>query len=86
MALPIKYNHQITNEHEIYIDSEEIIESLADLAGFTVYKILDENSCFAGYFMEANDKDLREFLAAESAAEQHENEIVSAMGSYMGDD
>lgn len=86
MALPIKYNHQVTTGTEIYHDSEELIESLADLAGFAVYKVLDENSNFEGYVIEANDKDLREFLAAEFAAESHEVEVVNALGSYMEDD
>lgn len=85
MTLPTRYNHQV-NTSGIYFDPEEVIESLAELAGFTAYKILDENSNHEGYVLEANDKELREFLAAEDAAEQHENEIVSTMGSYLGDD
>lgn len=86
MALPTKYNHQVNKGTEIYHDSEELIESLADLAGFAAYKVLDENSNFEGYVIEANDKELRDFLAAESAAENHEFEVVDALGSYMEDD
>lgn len=86
MALPIKYNHQVTTGTEIYHDSEELIESLADLAGFTAYKVLDENSNFEGYVIEANDKELRAFLEAESLAGDLEAEQVSALGSYLEDD
>ena len=61
MALPIVYNHRV-NETKIIVDPEEVIESLAELAGFTAYKVLDENSTFIGYCLEANDEDLREFI------------------------
>ena len=86
MALPIKFNHQVSSGTEVYHDQEEVIESLADLAGFTAYKVLDENSNFEGYVIEANDEDLRAFLEAESLAENFEAEQVSALGSYLGDD
>lgn len=86
MSLPTKYNHQIHKGTEVYHDSEEVIESLADLAGFTAYKVLDENSNFKGYIIEANDEDLRAFLEAESLAGDHEAEQVSALGSFLGDD
>lgn len=86
MALPTKYTHQVTQGTEVYHESEELIESLAELAGFTAYKILDENSCFAGYIIEANDKELQEFLSAETASEKDELLVVSSMGSFLGDD
>lgn len=86
MALPIKYNHQVLRGTEIYHDQEEIIEVLADLSGFTAYKVLDENSNFEGYVIEANDKELQAFLEAQSLSEELENEQVLALGSYLGDD
>lgn len=86
MALPIKYNHQVHSGTEVYHDQEEVIEVLADLAGFTAYKVLDENSNFEGYVIEANDKELQAFLEAESLAEDMETEHVQALGSYLGDD
>ena len=86
MALPIKFNHQVSSGTEVYHDQEEVIESLADLAGFTAYKVLDENSNFEGYVIEANDKELKAFLEAEALAENFEAEQVSALGSYLGDD
>lgn len=86
MALPIKYNHQVPAGTPTYVDPEELIEALADLAGFTAYKVLDENSNFEGYIIEADDEDLRNFLSAENAAEQHERELVAALGSYMEDE
>lgn len=86
MALPTKFNYQVRNGTEVYHDQEEVIETLADLAGFTAYKVLDENSNFEGYVIEANDEDLRAFLEAETLAENLEAEHVSALGSYLGDD
>ena len=86
MALPTKYNHQVCSGTEVYHDQEEVIESLADLAGFTAYKVLDENDAFEGYVIEANDKELKAFLEAEALAENLEAEQVSALGSYIGDD
>lgn len=41
---------------------------------------------FLGYTMEPEDPELRDFINAETASEQLENEVVSAMGSYLGDD
>ena len=86
MALPTKFNYQVTSGTEVFHDQENVIETLADLAGFTAYKVLDENSNFEGYVIEANDEDLRAFLEAESLAENLEAEQVSALGSYLGDD
>ena len=86
MALPIKFNYQVRGGTEVYHDHEEVIESLADLAGFTAYKVLDENSNFKGYVIEANDKDLQAFLEAEELAGDLEAKEVAAFGSYMEDD
>ena len=83
MALLVKYNHQTSRP--LY-DTEEAIESLAELAGFKVYQILDENSNFVGYTLQPNDEELDHFINAEIAAEEHEAETVSAMGSFLGDD
>lgn len=85
MTLPTKYNHQVPAS-QIYYDPEELIEALAELAGFTAYKILDEVDHEVGFTIDPNDEELREFLAAEEAAEEHEKELVAAMGSYLGDD
>jgi hypothetical protein len=86
MALPTKFNYQVTSGTEVFHDQEDVIETLADLAGFTAYKVLDENSNFEGYVIEANDKELKAFLEAEALAENFESEQVSALGSYIGDD
>ena len=86
MALPTKFNHQIHKGIEVFHEQEEVIETLADLAGFTAYKVLDENSNFEGYVLEANDKELRAFLEAEILAGDLEAEQVEALGSYNGDD
>ena len=67
-------------------DSEIFIAMLAELAGMKVTKLFDDNMHFLGYTMEPEDPELREFLAAEIAAEKLEDEIVGAMGSYMEDE
>ena len=67
-------------------DTENFIAMLAELAGMKVTKLFDDNIHFIGYTMEPIDKELREFLAAESASEEYEAEIVNAMGSYMEDE
>ena len=71
MALPKRVVRKV-DENSIYT-AEEMMESLAELAGFTVFEVYDEHK-FAGYSMEAVDEDLRAFLAAETAAEAHEAE------------
>ena len=86
MALPTKFNYQVTSGTEVFHDQEDVIETLADLAGFTAYKVLDEHGDFEGYVIEANDKELRAFLEAESLAGDLEAEQVSALGSYLEDD
>lgn len=67
-------------------DSEVFMAMLAELAGMKVTKLFDDNIHFLGYTMEPEDPELHDFINAEIAAEQHENEVVSAMGSYLGDD
>ena len=67
-------------------DTENFMAMLAELAGMKVTKLFDDNVHFLGYTMEPIDKELREFLAAESASEKYENELVNAMGSYLEDD
>lgn len=52
MVLPIKYNHQIQDENTIETNIEDFIESLAELSGFKVYKILDEHGNNVGFTME----------------------------------
>lgn len=84
MALPTRYIHQNSNRH--ISEPEEALESLAELAGFKVFKILDENSMLIGYTLQPEDPELDEFINAEIAAQKHEEEIVAAMGSYLEDD
>ena len=84
MALPKRVVRKV-DENTIYTSKDELIESLAELAGFTVFEVYDETA-FQGYAIEAVDEDLRAFLAAETAAEKHEAEVVGAMGSFLGDD
>ncbi|MBQ2832419.1 hypothetical protein [Methanobrevibacter sp.] len=67
-------------------DTEVFMAMLAELAGMKVTKLFDDNIHFLGYTMEPTDEELREFLVAETATEQHESELVSAMGSYMEDE
>lgn len=67
-------------------DTENFMAMLAELAGMKVTKLFDDNIHFIGYTMEPIDKELREFLAAESASEKYEAETVNAMGSYMEDE
>ena len=67
-------------------DTENFMAMLAELAGMKVTKLFDDNIHFIGYTMEPIDKELREFLAAESASEKYEAELVNAMGSYMEDE
>ncbi len=64
-------------------DSEVFIAMLAELAGMKVTKLFDDNMHFLGYTMEPEDKELHDFINAEIAAEQLEEEIVGAMGSYF---
>ena len=71
---------------EVIVDTEECIAALAEIGGMKVTKLFDDNMHFIGYTMEPIDKELREFLAAESASEEYEAEIVNAMGSYMEDE
>lgn len=82
MSLPCKYIHQVEGK-PIYSDHEEVIEALAELAGFRAYRVKGFNDEHEGYIIEPEDQELREFLAAEHAAEKLEDEIVGAMGSYM---
>jgi len=84
MALPKRVVRKV-DENSIYTSKDELIESLAELAGFTVFEVYDETA-FQGYAIEAVDEELRAFLAAETATEQHEAEVVAAMGSFLGDD
>jgi len=84
MALPIRYIHQNSNRH--ICTPEEALESLAELAGFKVFKVLDENSMLIGYTVQPEDPELDEFINAEIAAQKHEEELVAAMGSYLEED
>ena len=69
---------------EAIADSETFISALAEIGGMKVTKLFDDNMHFIGYTMKPIEED--DFIKAEIAAEKHENEIVSAMGSYLGDD
>lgn len=78
--LPKKYIHQVDESN--IINLEDLVMALAEISDFTAYEVLGYNDEFEGYIIELNNNS---FLKAELAAEQHENEIVSAMSSY-GDD
>lgn len=67
-------------------DAESFIAMLAELSGMNVIKLFNDDMNFIGYTMEPIDEDLHDFLAAETATEQLESELVSAMGSYMEDE
>ena len=82
MALPIKYIHQVEGK-PIYSDHEEVIEALAELAGFRAYEVKGFNDEHEGYIIEPEDLELRKFLEAEIASEKCEDELVGAMGSYL---
>ena len=75
----------VAGDRDVY-SKIEMIYALADLAGMKVYCAYDNDFRIIGYTMEPKDEDLHEFLAAEHAAEKLEDEIVTAMGSYMEDD
>ena len=85
MALPIKYIHQVEGK-PIYSDHEEVIEALAELAGFRAYEVKGFNDEHEGYIIEPEDPELREFLAVENVAEKLEDEIAAAIGSYLEDE
>ena len=86
MALPIKYIHQV-DEKPIYCDHEEVIEALAELAGFNVYEVKGFNDEHEGYIIEPQDKDLREFLGKPMTDENLAIEAVeNAYVPYNGDD
>ena len=84
MNLPYKYLHQVDETRIMNLD--ELIESLAELGGFKVYEVKGFNDEHEGYIMELAEDNTDSFIEAELAAEAHENETVSAMGSYMEDD
>ena len=63
-------------------DSEVFIQMLAELAGMKVTKLFNDNLHFLGYTMELKEDD-DDFIKAAIAEEQHENELVTAMGSYI---
>ena len=67
-------------------DSEVFIQMLAELAGMKVNKLFDDNLHYLGYTMEPEDPELRKFIEAEIASAEHEDEIVGAIGSFLGDD
>ena len=78
--LPKKYIHQVDESRIMSLN--DLVISLADLGDFNVYEVLGYNDEHEGYIFDLKHDD---FLRAELAAESHEAEIVSAMGSY-GDD
>lgn len=65
-------------------DTENFIAALAEIGGMKVTKLFDDNMHFIGYTMHLAEDE--PFIEAELLAEQHENELVNAMGSYFGDD
>ncbi|MBQ6512233.1 hypothetical protein [Methanobrevibacter sp.] len=69
---------------EAIADSETFIAALAEIGGMKVTKLFDDNMHFIGYTMDPIEEN--DFIKAELATEQLENEQVSAIGSYLGDD
>ena len=73
----------VTEKPDAIADHDVFISALAELAGMKVVGNYDDNMNFIGYSMELIED---EFVQAELAAEQYENDIVSALGSFMEDD
>lgn len=67
-------------------DSEVFIQMLAELAGMEVIKLFDDNIRFMGYTMKLAEEEDDSFIESELSAEAYEDELVHAMGSYLGDD
>lgn len=80
--LPKKYIHHV-KDTAILHEPMEVIEALADLGGFQVYEVIGYNDEHEGYTM---DLITDESILAEQASVQAEEELVSALGSYLGDD
>lgn len=80
--LPKKYIHHVKNTAILH-EPMEVIEALADLGGFQVYEVIGYNDEHEGYTM---DLITDESILAEQASVQAEDELVSALGSYLGDD
>ena len=78
----ICYVHE--SDDYLITDIFELIDELANLAGMKVTRIFDNADQFVGYDMKLDEDN--EFLKAEAAAEQYENDIVSAISSYMEDE
>ena len=64
-------------------DVGTFIAMLAELAGMKVTKLFDDNVHFLGYTMEPIDEDLREFLAAEDATTEAEEQLLSSFDCYF---
>ena len=64
-------------------DTEVFIAMLAELAGMKVTKLFDDNVHFLGYTMEPIDEELREFLAAEEATNQAEEQLSRSFDCYF---
>lgn len=64
-------------------DTEVFIAMLAELAGMKVTKLFDDNVHFLGYTMEPNEEDLREFLAAEEATTETEEQLLRSFDCYF---
>lgn len=88
---PISFGTDCAGTEEIMVpkkpehytaDKDVFIAELAEIGGMKATKVYDDNMNFIGYTMDLADEDTR----AELAAEAHENEIVSAMSSYLEDD
>ena len=64
-------------------DTEVFIAALAEIGGMKVTKLFDDNVHFLGYTMEPIDEDLREFLAAEEATNQAEEQLSRSFDCYF---
>jgi len=81
MALPKRVVRKV-DENTIYTSKDELIESLAELAGFTVFEVYDETA-FQGYAIEAIDEDLRAFMSRGQPMTDEDIAIAEAEDCYV---
>ena len=83
MNLPQKHIHQV-DERSIYHTQEGLLEALIELSGLNIYEVKGYNNESEGFVIELPED--TNFLEAEIAGQKLEEEVVDAMGSFLGDD